>query len=342
MKIAIGYVLQEGPYGGGNSIIISMVRLLAEAGHQIVWSLDDDDIDIIVLVDPRVRSPNISFAAGAIARYLLLRNKKAIVVQQMHDCDERKNTHSMNRRQRIANYVADAAVCVGTWMLDLDLVRPEHRSRFWSVLNGGRTEVFSTGGHVPWDGNEPMRLVTHHWGGHWMKGFDVYQRIDEALDDPAWRDRIDFTYIGNVPAGFRFRNAHHLPPISDQTLADELRRHHAYITASINEPAGLHHIEGALCGLPIIYRNSGGLPEYCDGYGVVFDGVDDVFAAVDRMRGEYDLWRGRLANYVHTEHRMVDAYIELFERLMSERDEIVRARRLWRNPLLLALNQIPF
>ena len=342
MKIALGYVLQEGPYGGGNSVIISMAHLLAEAGHEVVWSLADANIDIVVLVDPRVRSPNISFGAGAIARYLLFRNPNAIVVQQIHDCDERKNTRFMNRRQRIANYVADATVCVGSWMLDLDLVRQEHRSRYVSVLNGGRTEIFHAEGHVPWDGNGPLRLVTHHWGGHWMKGFDVYSLLDQQLADPEWRDKIDFTYIGNVPSGFRFEHATHLPPLSGEALADELRRHHAYITASINEPAGLHHVEGALCGLPIVYRNSGGLPEYCDGYGVIFEGMDDVLPAIDRMRGEYDKWREQLTGYVHTERRMVEGHIELFVRLLGEREEIVSARRLWRNPLLLALNQIPF
>ena len=34
---------------------------------------------------------------------------------------------------------------------------------------------------------------------------------------------------------------------------------------------GNHHIEGAQCGLPVLYINSGGIPEYCDGYGVMFE-----------------------------------------------------------------------
>ena len=46
-------------------------------------------------------------------------------------------------------------------------------------------------------------------------------------------------------------------------LANELRKHDIYITGSKNEPSGNHHMEGALCGLPILYVNSGALPEYC-------------------------------------------------------------------------------
>ncbi len=342
MKVAIGFRLQEGPYGGGNSVIRSLAEHLPARGFQVVWNLDDDDIDIIVLVDPRGRSPNISFAAGAILRYLAFRNPNAIVVQQIHDIDERKGTKTMNFRQRLANYAADHTVCVGRWMLDLDVVRNEHRNAYSAIPNGGRTSVFHRNGHRPWDGNGPMRIVTHHWGAHRMKGFDVYLALDTLLDDPTWRQRVEFTYIGNVAAGVSFRNTRVLPPLADEPLAAELRQHHAYITASINEPAGLHHIEGALCGLPLLYRRSGALPEYCEGFGLAFDGVDDFAIAIERMRQEYDTWLGTLDAYSHSDTRMVREYAALFERLDNERRAIVARRHIWRNPLLIAANMIPF
>ncbi len=341
MKIALGFHLQDGPYGGGNSVIRSMADLLPDHGHEVVWDLYDDDIDIIVLVDPRVRAPNIAFGAGAILRYLAFRNPRAVVVQQIHDIDERKNTRHMNRRQRLANYAADHTVAVGSWMLDLDVVRPENRDAYTAIRNGGRTGVFHREGHVPWTGTGPLRLVTHHWGAHPMKGFDVYAALDALLDDPAWRERISFTYIGNVAAGVSFRNTRVLPPLADETLADELRAHHAYISASINEPAGLHHIEGALCGLPIVYRRSGALPEYCEGYGIGFDGVHDFADAIDRMAREYHDWYRALDGYDHTDIRMVGEYDTLFTRLHAARDGIAARRRIWRNPFLFAANMLP-
>jgi hypothetical protein len=43
-----------------------------------------------------------------------------------------------------------------------------------------------------------------------MKGFDVYNKIDQMLSDPAWKGKIEFTYIGNLPKGYQFKNAFYL------------------------------------------------------------------------------------------------------------------------------------
>ena len=78
-------------------------------------------------------------------------------------------------------------------------------------------------------------------------------------------------YNGNVPKNFQFKNTKLIEPLSGHRLASEIKKNNIYITASINEPSGNHHIEGALCGLPVLYLNSGGIPEYCEEYGVMFE-----------------------------------------------------------------------
>lgn len=183
-----------------------------------------------------------------------------------------------------------------------------------------------------------MQLVTHHWGGNWMKGFDVYRQLDRMLASPEWRDRVAFTYVGNLPKGFRFENARHLTSLDGGVLADELRSHHVYLTASIFEPGGNHQNEGALCGLPLLYRNSGCLPEYCDGFGVMFDGVGDFEAALGRMAGEYRRWAAAMPCYPHTAERTTGNYLALFEALLTRRHEIARPYR----PMSFLLNQAPW
>jgi glycosyltransferase involved in cell wall biosynthesis len=125
-----------------------------------------------------------------------------------------------------------------------------------------------------------------------------------------------------------------------ETLARELSSHHVYVTASLNEPAGMHHIEGAMCGLPLLYRRSGALPEYCDGFGVTFDG-QDFMAALQQMLKQYASYAQRTANYSRTASHMCEEYIALFDRMLAQRNAILDSRHLWRNPWLVLRNQIP-
>ena len=339
MKVSIGYRLQDGPWGGGNQFGRALADALAARGDQVRFDLRDGDIDVILLTDPRVRSPSTAFGAGAIARYLALRNPGAIVVHRINECDERKGTRHVNRLMRRANYVDDHTVFVASWMRDLDVWRRESSASV--ILGGADPAVFDASGNRAWTGDEPLRLVTHHWGGNRLKGFDIYEMLDAMLVDPAWKDRIEFTYVGRIPDDAALPNARVVEPLAGRDLAAEIASHHVYVTGSQNEPSGMHHIEGAMSGLPLLYRQSGGLPEYCAGFGIAFDGPDDFVAALERMMAEYDTHKRSLADYPHTTERMCAGFIRLFDDLVARRDEIVAARSLWRAPATLLHNQLP-
>jgi len=247
----------------------------------------------------------------------------------------------MNRLLRRANYCADHTVFVGTWLKDLPLWECRPDARYSVITNGADTGVFNREEWSPWRGHGALRLVTHHWGGNWMKGFDIYQRLDEMLAEPAWKGRIEFTYVGNLPRGFAFRNARYVAPLDGKALAAELRTHHAYVTASMNEPGGNHQNEGALCGLPLLYRRSGCLPEYCDGFGVSFDKTD-FESSLQQLIAEYDSLVAAMTAYPHTAERTCANYLALFDELIKSRNQILASRHLWRNPWLLLRHQLPF
>lgn len=337
MKIAIGYHVQKGPWGGGNQFAKSLARECEKRGDSIYFDLSEPDLDIILLTDPRWYSSSVSFGAGAILRYLVFRNPYALVVHRINECDQRKGSRNMNRALRWANYVADHTVFIASWLKTLNLWRRNSHSSI--ILNGADSEVFLPENNIPWNANEPMKLVTHHWGGNHMKGFDVYAELDEMLLELKWREKIDFTYIGNLPKGFRFKNAHYLAPLQGKDLSMELSKHHVYITASVNEPAGMHHIEGALSGLPIIYRKSGALPEYCQGFGVEF-GEDQFVPAIENMLESYHVFKKAMPGYTHTSEKMCSAYLALFDQMMTDRTNILAARRIWSSPVSALRNMI--
>ncbi|MDK9721135.1 MAG: hypothetical protein OEL53_08120 [Rhodospirillales bacterium] len=335
MIVAINVRPVSGPWGGGNNFVKALIDALEARGDTVVFDLSGSRIDIILIVDPRPRNPARSFSPGA-----ALRRKDALVVHRINECDERKGGKGMNARLRLANLAADHTVFIASWLQKLAVWRRQGPCSV--ILNGADSRVFHDHGKDDWNGQEPLRLVTHHWGAHAFKGFDVYAHIDSLLDIPAWRQRLSFTYIGNMPQDFRSRNICHLPALDARALADELRRHHVYITASINEPAGMHHIEGALCGLPVLYRTSGALPEYCAEFGEPFSGPGDVDQALERICASYLLLRQRLPETARTAKQMCAEYLALFDAMIKERETIVAARKRWHHPLDWLLNQMAF
>lgn len=341
MKVAIGSKIIKGPWGGGNRFVIALRNFLLKNGHDVVFDLKDNDIDIILLTDPRSRIKNVSISTSMILRYLLFVNKNCIVIHRVNECDERKNTKTINMRLILANYVADHTIFVGSWLKGIKIWQKKSDNNSTVILNGADSSIFNKKNHMRWQSGELLRVVTHHWGGNWMKGFDIYTFIDDLLVDNEWSKKIDFTYIGNLPKNFKFKKARYIYPLNDKELACELKKHHVYVTGTMNEPGSNHQNEGALCGLPLLYRNSGCLPEYCNDYGVMFNNCEEFKLKLEEIINNYTFWYSKIASFDLNSDKMAFAYMELFNLMISKRDYIVRNRNIWRNIPLLLFNFIP-
>jgi hypothetical protein len=58
MKIAIGYRIQSGPWGGGNRFAVSLAKHIRAAGHDVVFDLSDADLRALLLWRFRCRILN--------------------------------------------------------------------------------------------------------------------------------------------------------------------------------------------------------------------------------------------------------------------------------------------
>ena len=58
---SIGSKIKTGPWGGGNLFVINLKEYLESQNHEVVFDLNDDDIDIILLTDPELVSESSSF-----------------------------------------------------------------------------------------------------------------------------------------------------------------------------------------------------------------------------------------------------------------------------------------
>jgi len=137
-------------------------------------------------------------------------------------------------------------------------------------------------------------------------------------------------------------NSDIISPLSGKELRDKLSEMNVYVTGSINEPAGMHHIEGALCGLPLLYRTSGALPEYCHRFGVPFSSKDDFCKSLIEIMTNYDKYKNEMKLYGNTASNMNRSYVTLFKRLATDKTELIKKRGNKNNFYLKLLNLTSF
>ena len=334
MKISIGTNIKEGPWGGGNLFAKNLKFFLEKNGHDVYDNLLVDDLDIILITEPRKTSESSAFTHIDVKRYLDYVNDKTIVIHRINECDERKNTNYVNKYIIQANKIADQTIFVSEWLKSVYVKQGINEKNNNVILAGSNRDIFNSNNFIPWTSDKKLRIVTHHWGANWNKGFDVYDKLDKLIGLDDWKDKIEFNYIGNLPKKIKFENATHIAPLSGNELANAIKQNHLYITGSLNEPSGNHHIEAAQCGLPILYIDSGGVKEYCEGFGIKYD-VSNLQEAISIFMKDSKLYYENMKNYPFSSERMCKDFENLFFDLLEKREEIYSTRYYEKNKNLI-------
>ena len=74
------------------------------------------------------------------------------------------------------------------------------------VIKSGANKKIFFSTNLKDDVPDTFKVVTHHWGANWNKGFEIYEKLDELLGKEEYKSKFSFTYIGNVPSKFKFKN----------------------------------------------------------------------------------------------------------------------------------------
>lgn len=317
LKISFNVAPKLGPWGGGNLFIANLKKYLESSGNKVIFDLFEPDIDIIFIIDPRMLSESVIYSVKEIDYYKTYVNKSCKVLHRINECDERKGTEGINQYYIEANKIADYTVFVSEWLKNTYKDAGYLSKNQDVIMSGANSDIFNNSGREMWKKGEPLRIVTHHWGNNYNKGFDIYQQLDKKISSD-FKDQYVFTYIGNMNKNINLKSTHLISPKSGIQLAKQIKQNHIYLTASINEPSGNHHIEGAQCGLPILYRNSGGIPEFTKGYGVSFEGSDDFLDSLDAIKKDYDQFYEKMLDYPYSSEKMCFEYLNLFKKLTKE------------------------
>ena len=338
MKVSIGTRIKEGPWGGGNLFAVNLSEYLSKNGHDVFFDLHEEDLDLILITEPRKTSESSAFTSNDVFNYKKYINNKVVVVHRVNECDQRKGTKYLNAYLLHANRVADHTIFVSSWLKNLFVNLGFSEEKSSVILAGANSEIFNKSGFTPWDKKSKIKIVTHHWGGNWNKGFSIYKKLDELLNKNDYKNKIEFSYIGNLPKNFEFKNTFVQQPLAGKKLASEIKKNHLYITGSINEPSGNHHIEAGQCGLPLLYIDSGGIPEYCDGYGEKFTN-SNFELKLEKIIKEYDYHLERMKNYPYNSDLMSKEYMILFNKLLNLSNTIKKNHKKSKNNLTFKLNR---
>ena len=323
MKISLGSKIFKGPWGGGNNFVKNLSNYLKKKQCSVHFDLNQKDLDLILLTDPRKESQSACYNHIDIYNYINKVNSNVLVVHRINECDERKNTKNVNKQIINANQFSDFSIFISGWLKNL-YTRYKNFPNSKIIYNGANLDFFFNKSRNI-EKNEKFKLVTHHWSNSKNKGFHIYKMIDEKLDNEEFNKKIMFTIIGNIPKDMQFKNIKHIKPLFDKDLGDALRNNHAYITASTNEPGGNHQNEGINCGLPALYINSGCMKEYCEGFGIEYN-KDNIFNKIFEMIEDYDALNKKTFNYSLNQSSMCSQYFDVFTKLLNNKHNIIHNR----------------
>ena len=127
--------------GGGNLFAINLTNFLISHGHEVISNLEDDDIDIILLTEPRKTSESSAFTHIDVNDYLNYKNSNSLVVHRVNECDERKGTNYVNNYLIDVNKSADYTVFVSTWLKELFIEQGLSQLNKKVILAGANKEI---------------------------------------------------------------------------------------------------------------------------------------------------------------------------------------------------------
>ena len=283
MKIYFNRPIKREAWGGGSHFITCFHDFLLDKGHEIVFNFCPN-IDIVFMFDPRPSKGGDS--ANEIYSYKL-QNPNTKIIQRINDTDIARPLDKPWRVEMLlqANKIADHTIFISEWVKNHYIENGYDGNKENTViLNGCNQEWYYPAMDKTVDSNN-IKLITHHWSDNFMKGFDVYNFLDKFVEV---NPHFSFTYMGRYNKQYEPKNTKIIPPAYGMEIGNILRDHDVYITAARYEACGMHHIEAARCGLPVIYhRDGGGVPEMCRNHGIGFYDIETFGSALKEVLSRY-------------------------------------------------------
>ena len=263
MKVYINRFPVNGPWGGGNMFVKAFHKLSPDMGVELV---QPDTVqgapDAILLAG--LDNDGVGISAEQAIMYKMYQDRVKLVLR-VNENDARKGTsHMDDMLLKLAPHV-DGTVFVSEWLRDYFVERDWPCQNNTIIVNGVDKDIFKS---QPKLNNGKLNIVAHHWSDNYMKGFDVYEQLDEFVGKHP--DKFSFTYIGRDRR--TFKNTTVVRPLFGKKLGEELGKYDVYVSASRFDPGPNHVLEALACKLPtLVHKDGGGAVEFAGSYAAYDD-----------------------------------------------------------------------
>ena len=291
------------PYGGGNQFMLALRKALVRRGVSVVDNQLRDDVDVYLL-------NSIHFDVEEFLEFSKHHRLRVVhridgPIHLIRGFDREKDELCFELNQRFAT----ATVLQSTWTYQRIAEMAYQPVKPVIIRNAVDPDVFHSKGRLPFKPGRKLRVIATSWSNNARKGGPIYKWLESHLD---W-DRFEFTFVGNLSVPFdRIRT---IPAVPSQKLAEILRQHDVYITASQNDPCSNAVIEALACGLPVLYRNDGGHPELVGYGGIPFVEREEIIPKLEQLADHYEMYQRLIT--VSNMDDVVDKYLTLLKEVAA-------------------------
>lgn len=279
LTVGLWHKFFKPPYGGGNQFMLALRKGLRKRRIRVRENLLRTDINAYLLnsihfdVDP--------FMKFSRQHRLNVVHRIDGPIHLIRGFDREKDELCF----RLNAQFASATVLQSSWTYQRIVEMGYQPIKPVIIHNAVNPDIFHRRGRIPFKPERKIRLISTSWSNNPRKGGPIYKWIEKHLD---W-NLFEYTFVGN--ASEPFERTRHIPPVSSEQLADLLRQHDIYVTASKNDPCSNALIEALACGLPALYLNDGGHPELVGYGGLPFNDVDEILPQLDVLVENYEMFQ---------------------------------------------------
>jgi len=307
MKIHILYNFQPGSWGGGNQFLKVLKKEFMKKG---IYEKSPEKAEVILFN---------SYPFGAEYFFNQILNLKQkypnkIVIYRLDGPVSlvRGKDGEIDKMIALFNKIfADGIIFQSNWCREKNKNLFKILSEYKTVIhNATDKEIFNRYNKEEFSPDRKIKLIATSWSSNWQKGFDVYKYLDENLDF----SKYEMTFVGNSP--IEFKNINWVKPVSSEKLAQILKAHDIYITASQNDPCSNSLIEASSCGLPTVALNNGGHPELAQNWGELFEEKEDIVEEIEKIVKNYHYYQSRIPEFSIV--KVAEKYYEFAEKIYRD------------------------